>query len=296
MCIPATGWSSIQWQQVAPANGQSTSEPATAAVGTSSCKLFKSRLHSHQLPMILLTIGTLAQACTVSSFMLIRWRFNLVQPEINPRQTRILSHRQQSASTTHKNSVPTGQKTMVSPLQIPEGSCHKNLAIKFLSHFKKSHRKDQLTCAAYCNRNNTRSVPDKSTVSAGGTAPLYLKGTVTAQFVTLLCSSPVCTSHCANLHTVCSHLFLELVLFFSNMLITQRSLLPPLSLLLSLSLLKKLAALHLHSERAVRTFFCSLHTLPTLSTLYLRCFQTLIIQLVKKNQHCLPYFMFRCVF
>jgi len=138
VCIPATGWSSIQWQQVAPANGQSTSERATAAAGTSSCKLFKSRLHSHQLPMILLTIGTLAQASTVSSFMLISWRPNLVQPEINLWQTHILSHRQQSASTTHKNSFPTGQKTMIPPLQIPEGSCYKNLAIKFLSHFKQS--------------------------------------------------------------------------------------------------------------------------------------------------------------
>lgn len=101
VCSPATGWNSIQWQQVAPANGQSTSERATAAAGTSSCTLFKSRLHSHQLPMILLTIGTLAQACTVSSFMLMRWRLNLVEPEINPRQTRVLSHRQQNASTTH---------------------------------------------------------------------------------------------------------------------------------------------------------------------------------------------------
>jgi hypothetical protein len=61
--------------------------------------------------MILLTIGTLAQACTVSSSMLKRWRLNLVEPEINPRQTRILSHGQQRASTTHKNSVPNGQKT-----------------------------------------------------------------------------------------------------------------------------------------------------------------------------------------
>lgn len=79
--------------------------------------------------MILLTIGTLAQACTVSSFMLIRWRFNLVQPEINPRQTRLLSHGQKFCSYRTEN-------TMTPPLQICEGSCHINLAIKFLPHFK----------------------------------------------------------------------------------------------------------------------------------------------------------------
>lgn len=71
-----------------PTDTAQASERATAAAGTSSCKLFKSRLDSHQLPMILLTIGTLVQACTVSSCMLIHWRLNLVKPEINPRQTR----------------------------------------------------------------------------------------------------------------------------------------------------------------------------------------------------------------